>query len=366
VSTCFEIKSSAGNYSVSIRGGLFEEALRKHERDVLLVDEWFAPTLASSGFRTITLKAEEEMKSLDEISGFITQLRRYGANRDNHLLAIGGGVIQDIAGFVASIYMRGIPWTYVPTTLLAMTDSCIGGKSSINVGPYKNLVGTFHPPSKVLLDPTLASTLSVEQRVSGLIEACKICYCRGAESFREYLDLQPASSMPPERIEQVVQLSLASKKWFIEVDEFDRAERLLLNFGHTFGHAIEGASHFRISHGVAVGVGVLCALRLGELLGRHYGQAPRVHALGAHFRTLLGEVSGLGEELAATSVSDLLDRFAADKKHRSDKYSVIVVNDSGEVELLRVPKESDFVQLVESAVTDVVGSYSVPVADKSL
>lgn len=366
MSICFEIKSSAGNYSVSIRSGLFQEALREHELDVFLVDDWFASTLASSGFRTITVKAQEEMKSLDAIPGFITQLRRYGANRDSHLLAIGGGVIQDIAGFVASIYMRGIPWTYVPTTLLAMTDSCIGGKSSINVGPYKNLVGTFHPPSQVLLDPTLASTLSVEQRVSGLIEACKICYCRGAEFFREYLALQPSPSMPPEKIERVVQLSLTSKKWFIEVDEFDRAERLLLNFGHTFGHAIEGASHYRISHGVAVGVGVLCALRLGELLGRHYRQAPRVHSLGAHFRTLLDEVPGLGKELAAIPVSDLLDRFAADKKHRSDKYSIIVVTDSADVELLRVPKDYHFVKLVESAVKDVVGSYLVPVADKLL
>ncbi len=170
---------------------------------------------------------------------------------------------------MASVYMRGLQWAYIPTTLLAMCDSCIGGKSSINVGPYKNLVGTFHPPAAIMIDPGLVSTLSLEQTVSGLVEACKICYCRGTAAFQEYLDLKPSPSMTEGQIEQAVLLSLSSKKWFIEIDEFDRAQRLLLNFGHTFGHAIEGASHFRISHGIAVGVGMLCAIRLGELDGEN-------------------------------------------------------------------------------------------------
>ena len=173
-----------------------------------------------------------------------------------------------------------------------------GGKSSINVGPYKNLVGTFHPPAAVVIDPTLALSLTVEQRLSGLIEVCKICYCRGSQAFHEYLELQPSSSMTPDQAERVLFLSLSSKKWFVELDEFDRAERLLLNFGHTFGHAIEGASHFRIGHGVAVGVGVLCALQLGELMGRTYDQGSRVHALSKHIRALLAGIPKLTEELA--------------------------------------------------------------------
>ena len=185
MSTCFEIRSSIGRYRVSIRRGLFDETLQEHRSDIVLADQWFAPVLASAGVHAITLPASESTKSLDGMPEIIMELRRFGATRQTGILAIGGGTIQDVAGFVASVYMRGVRWTYVPTTLLAMSDSCIGGKSSINVGPYKNLVGTFHPPAAVVIDPALASSLSVEQRVSGLIEACKICYCRGEEAFHE-------------------------------------------------------------------------------------------------------------------------------------------------------------------------------------
>lgn len=360
MSTCFDIKSSVASYSVSIQAGILDEALRDHHQYIILADEWFARELSREGLRFIPIKASESAKGLETIPELITQLRAFGANRDNRLLAVGGGVIQDVCGFIASIYMRGIPWTYVPTTLLAMTDSCIGGKSSINVGSYKNLVGTFYPPSRVLLDPTLTSSLSTEQRAAGLIEACKICYCRGADTFQKYLDLRASPSMTTQKIEQVLCLSLLSKKWFIEVDEFDRGERLLLNFGHTFGHALEGASHFRISHGVAVGVGVLCALRLGELLGRTYLPSSRAYALSQHMRGLLAEVPQLRQELARVSVSELLDRFAADKKHRSEKYSVVVVAESDEVELLTVPRSPEFLGLVKVAVKDVITSASEP------
>lgn len=359
MSTSFEIKSSTGSYPVSVRAGIFDDALSEHRQDVVLVDEWFVPMLARSGYRMITLKASEAAKSLDAMPEVISELRRLGASRENRILAIGGGVVQDVTGFAASIYMRGVQWSYVPTTLLAMTDSCIGGKSSINVGPYKNLVGTFHPPAAILVDPGLVSSLSVEQRIGGLIEACKICYCRGPEAFGKYLALRPGASMGVDDIEQLLCLSLFSKKWFIEIDEFDRAERLLLNFGHTFGHALEGASHFRIAHGVAVGIGILCALRLGERLGRVYRRDCEARVLEAHIRTLLAELPALSEELTLVAIPDVLDRFAADKKHTSEKYSVVVVDDTGKVELLRVPKDRAFIQLVEAAVTEVIVSHRV-------
>jgi 3-dehydroquinate synthase len=321
-----------------------------------LADERFAQPPTAAGLRVITLQASESAKSLNEMPTVITALRRLGATRQTRLLAVGGGVIQDIASFVASVYMRGLRWAYIPTTLLSMCDSCIGGKSSINVGPYKNLVGTFHPPAAVMIDPTLASTLSLEQSVGGLLEACKICYCRGTTSFQEYLDLKPSSSMTTDQIEQVVLLSLSSKKWFIEIDEFDRAQRLLLNFGHTFGHAMEGASHFRISHGIAVGVGMLCAIRLGELMGKTYRQDSRGHVLATHTRELLEQVPELSEDLISLSIQDVLERFAADKKHGSEKYSIVVVTESGDVELAQVPRCPDFVELIETCIRNVVES----------
>lgn len=351
--------SSIGSYSVSVESGLADRAFTADSSIVAVADERFATRLTSAGIRVITIGASEEAKSLDAIPGLVGDLRRLGATRKTKLLALGGGIIQDIVAFIASIYMRGVPWTYIPTTFLAMADSCIGGKSSINVGPYKNLVGTFHPPDSILIDPSLTLSLSTEQRVSGLIEACKICYCRGPEAFKEYLDLKPSSSMGVTATEGVVVLSLLSKKWFIEKDEFDRAERLLLNFGHTFGHAMEGASHFRISHGVAVGVGILCAIRFGELTGRTYAENSRVHIFANHIRHLLDEVPMLSKELGSLSAEDVLDRFESDKKHDAYQYSLILVAEGGHVELVRISKTSDSRRLLEQAVKQVAASYSV-------
>lgn len=354
MSTSFEIQSSTGSYPVSIQSGSLESLLRENRSGIVVADERFASMLAASGVAAVTLPSSELTKSLDAIPEIVITLRGRGANRETQLIAVGGGVVQDIVGFIASIYMRGVSWTYVPTTLLAMSDSCVGGKSSINVGPYKNLIGTFHPPASIVIDPTLVASLSAEQRVSGLIEACKICYCRGTETFRKYLEQRPSIALQVEQVEQIVVLSLLSKKWFIEQDEFDRGERLLLNFGHTFGHALESASHFRISHGVGVGVGMLCAIQMGRLMGRQYSNAPGVCAMEDHVRTLLAEVPGLKEELASLSVEDVVQRFQADKKHRTEYFFVILVAESGQVELAKLPRDAHQLHLVENAVRDII------------
>ena len=171
MSVSFEIHSSTGSYDVTIASGLFDASTDGMSHSTLIADEFFEPRLQAG--KAIFLPASEEQKSLDRAPALIEQLRGAGANRATHLVAVGGGVVQDISAFVASVYMRGLAWSYVPTTVLAMVDSCIGGKSSINVGPYKNLVGTFHPPQHIYVDPALAETLPRAQFASGLIEAAK-------------------------------------------------------------------------------------------------------------------------------------------------------------------------------------------------
>jgi 3-dehydroquinate synthase len=354
MSVSFKIEASTGDYSVDVQAGLFQQVLGEKPSDIVIADEWFSPVLAKAGVLSIAIPAEETIKSLDAIPELIVKLRQMGANRQTRLVAIGGGIVQDVAAFIASVYMRGLEWIYVPTTLLAMADSCIGGKSSINVGPYKNLVGTFHPPASVVIDPALALTLTDEQRVSGLVEAAKICYCRGPEAFEEYLAQGPAASMEVEQLERIVVASLLSKKWFIEIDEFDKGERLLLNFGHTFGHAIEGASHFRIAHGLGVAIGILCAIELGKLMGRSYSSVARLQTLDAHLRDLLGGIASLSGELKALSIDDILDRFQADKKHRTECYSVILVAESGAVELVKLPKDPPTRRAIETAITEAL------------
>jgi 3-dehydroquinate synthase len=353
VSASFEIQSSTGSYRVTVEKGLFAGTIAPEPGRMFIADEYFAEALKAGGVETITLESSEAVKSLDAMPPIISEMRRRGANRQTELVAIGGGIVQDVAAFVASVFMRGIPWKYVPTTVLAMSDSCIGGKSSINVGPYKNLVGTFHPPMEILIDPLLADTLTPEQRAGGLVEAGKICFCRGEEAFEEYLSMKPAAGMNGAELEPVLTASLMAKKWFIETDEFDQGKRLLLNFGHTFGHAIEGATHFRIAHGFAVAVGILCALEFRMAAGGK--ENGRITALEGHMRELLSAAPGLRAELSQLSALDVVERLQADKKHTGTHYTLILPEEDGRIALTRHEKSDAVRKQIGAAVETAIG-----------
>lgn len=345
----FDVATSTGPYGVAIAPGALGTTLRQDGERVYMVDAFLAERVRAAGIDPIVIEADESAKSLDRMTGLVVAMRERRATRDTVLVAVGGGVVQDAAAFVASVYMRGLDWVYVPTTLLSMVDSCIGGKSSINVGKYKNIVGTIHPPVQVVVDPLVAETLSVQQRAAGLCEAAKICLCKGPDAFDAYLALRPAPDMSADALAGVIALSLDAKRWFIEVDEFDRGERLLLNFGHTFGHAVESASGFAVSHGIAVGLGMLAALHLGEAMGRDYAAAYHVPAFRAHVAELVGWVEGLADVLAPIGVPALMDAFESDKKHARDRYAVIVVADDGAVERRFLPRDARSAALIAQA-----------------
>jgi 3-dehydroquinate synthase len=351
----FDITAGGGSYTVAVEPGALAARGAELRAGLVIADDYFAPVLRALEIPALLLPGTETTKSLDEIGGVIVQMRRLGATRGTHLWAVGGGAIQDAACFIASIYMRGIDWTYLPTTLLGMVDSCIGGKSSINVGAYKNIVGTYHVPRNVLIDPALIETLPAEQQVAGLVEAAKICFCRGPDVFSAYLAHDPAPGRPPAAFEPVIALSLGAKKWFIEIDEFDRAERLLLNLGHTFGHALEGASGYRLSHGVAVGVGVLCAqaLSTGLLGGAPGGATPD---FGGHIRGLLARVPDLPEILRDIDAPATLDRIKADKKHETVHYRFVTFDAGGAVQLIRLPKSEGTDAAVTGALRETLES----------
>lgn len=335
----FDIHSSSGDYRVVVGSGLLAGIIGSHADAIIMVDERLAHLLPDSATKVIRVTATEENKSLEQSTPVITQLRELGANRRTHLLAIGGGIIQDIATFCASIYMRGIKWTYLPTTLLGMVDSCIGGKSSINVGGYKNLVGNFYPPSEIVIDLDFLNTLNADAMVGGLCEAAKICYARSNDEFLAYLADSPSLTMTADQAERIVTRSLRAKQWFIEIDEFDQKERLLLNFGHTFGHALEAGSDFRISHGVAVGVGMIIAEEYARLQGllSSSGTANCSH-LTSHIVSLLAQVPNLKNELAELDLKLIAEKFDNDKKHHADQYRVVVPQKNGELTLLIVPR----------------------------
>jgi len=358
MSASFEIQATHTSYSIHIESYAFARYLADAQYGFVIADQFFQPQLAAMKRAAIFTEATESNKSLDASPSLVEKIRRAGGNRQTELVAVGGGIIQDLSAFIASIYMRGLQWSYMPTTILAMVDSCIGGKSSINVGPYKNLVGTFHPPHKVLIDPALAQTLPHDQQTSGLIEAVKICFCRGKDTFERHLSFDPRPAMSVEGLEQVIVNSLMAKKWFIEIDEFDKKERLLLNFGHTFGHAIEGGSHYAISHGIAVGLGILCAIEFERQRGIDYSNAPRVGLLEEHLDQMLRNIPQLSHHLKSLPLDDVLERFESDKKHGPEQYTLILVAGTGDVVIQKIAKSKEVQVRVKRTIQIVKERYS--------
>ncbi|TRZ92321.1 MAG: 3-dehydroquinate synthase [Rhodocyclaceae bacterium] len=341
----FEVDSSSGSYSVVSDTGLLAGAVDNNPSAIFLIDARLKQHLSTGAIRKIEIEANEDSKSLECIPRIIGKLREFGANRTSHLIAIGGGTIQDIAAFSASIYMRGIPWTYMPTTMLGMTDSCIGGKSAINVLGYKNLVGNFHPPAQVLIDLKFIESLNAEQMVAGLFEAVKICYARGYQAFQDYLSDSPGASMNPLDAQRTIMHSLRTKKWFIEIDEFDQNERLLLNFGHSFGHALEAGTGFRVSHGIAVGIGMLVSIEYANMQSRMSSAGRSVtEQLRNYIRSLLGESDArVVEPPPPIDISLVMEKFEGDKKHLSDVYRIIVPKANGALTVASKPR-NQFVQ----------------------
>ena len=361
MSVSFEINSSIKSYQVDIVRMQLEASLYDPKQYFVLVDELVLelyPYLQAD--RLIVIPAVEESKSLETVGYVVEQLRLLGANRNSHLIAVGGGIIQDIATFVASIFMRGIRWTYYPTTLLGMVDSCVGGKSSINVGQFKNIAGNFYPPERILIDTHFCGTLQHQELISGLCEAVKICFAEKGAQFDQYLKLADKNGLVDEAdLPKVIELSLMTKKKFIEEDEFDTGLRLLLNFGHTFGHAIEAAGNFSITHGVAVGLGMQIANHLSEQIYPSSTSVKRVKALDDYLSVLLKGVPALSKALSKISPELFLEKFKSDKKHTADEYVVIFPDVDGYLYRHFVDKNKEFESLLLASFEHLKGCYEV-------
>lgn len=355
---CFDICSASGGYPVKVGIGSRKTVMDAYKGSIFIVDSKLTDIYVGHDKTLIEIEAIEDNKSLEQMPKFIDMLRQVGANRQSHVIAIGGGIIQDISAFLTSIYMRGIPWTYLPTTVLSMADSCIGGKSSINVQNHKNLVGNFYPPQDIIVDPEFLITLNKEMVIGGLFEASKICYASGSDKFKEYLSLTPEIATEPDEAEPIINLALRTKKWFIEIDEFDRKERLLLNFGHTFGHAVEAATHFGVSHGIGVGIGMAIACSFSRQNGPLTSTGNQlVDLLEQHIRCMLEILDADPDFIKSPiDINSVLDKFEFDKKHQSDAYRLVVPNSEGILEITKIPRNSSSRKLIERIYCETLSS----------
>lgn len=218
--------------------------------------------------RVSLIKAVETNKTVEKALELCDTLVRKGIKRNSTIVSIGGGIIQDITGFVANVYNRGINWVFIPSTLLAMCDSCIGGKTSLNFKSYKNLLGTFYPPDQIYICTDFVRTLSDIDYCSGLGEIIKFNILLGKQYLRDLEEnIDNLLNKNVDTLNRFILQSLELKKEYIEKDEFDRKERLLLNFAHTFGHAFENISYYGIPHGQAVALGTMVANKISNFRG---------------------------------------------------------------------------------------------------
>ncbi|EHB49720.1 3-dehydroquinate synthase [Mycolicibacterium rhodesiae JS60] len=287
---------------------------------------------------TYLVKADEESKTLAGVSDFIDWLLQNNATRSARIVAVGGGVVQDVATFAAHIYYRGVPWTFVPTTLLSQADSCIGAKSSINVLPLKNQLGVFHSPSHVVICSEFLTSLPQVEVDSGYGEIYKLALTNEGAFFGELTEALTSGGHRNPHVLEMIRKALESKRLVIEEDEHETDLRRVLNYGHSFGHALEALTHNEVPHGLAV----MWGMDLINFLGVRWGLTNPDTA--AQVRAVLAANTDYAIP-SIPSADELVDVLKRDKKVRNGVMYFAVLHDEGDLRI--VPKPLDEVLVAE-------------------
>lgn len=315
------------------------------KKAVVITDTHVAPlylervstSLRNAGFdvTSCAFPAGEPSKRLSTIEGIYGHMAQAHITRSDFAVALGGGVTGDMAGFAAASYLRGIPFVQVPTTLLSQVDSSVGGKTGVDLPQGKNLVGAFWQPSFVLIDPDTLNTLSPHFFADGMGEVIKY----GCIKSRALFDLLIETEDIPSVMEDVIYRCVDIKRDVVERDEFDTGERALLNFGHTFGHALEKLHQYQgLSHGAAVGIGMVMMARLGEKAGfTAPGTADKIAAALEKYHLPVHSDLPLSQIVEAT---------ASDKKSTGSSINLVLLKDIGESFVHKVAR-SDLAALAE-------------------
>jgi 3-dehydroquinate synthase len=349
-----DVVLGARSYPIHIGAGLLgDSALWRsaiRARHVLIVtNETVAPLylarvqagLAGIGHASLILPDGEEYKTLAHVGSVFDRLAALGATRDATIVALGGGVIGDLAGFAAACWMRGIDFVQMPTTLLAMVDSSVGGKTGVNLPAGKNLVGAFHQPRAVVADTSTLSTLPPREYRAGLAEVVKYGAIGDAALFA-WLEANAAAliAREPAALAEAIAASCRHKAGVVARDEHEHGERALLNFGHTFGHALETATGYgTLLHGEAVAIGMLLAARLSSSLGR----APVADA-----RRLANLLAALGLPTTAPPCDPqrLVELMRLDKKNLAGTLRLILWRGLGAAEIVAGVDERDILDVL--------------------
>ena len=347
------------SYDIVIGKGLLSQVaeylrpLKLGKRGVIITDTNVEPlyagalcdALGKGGFTAdvLSVPAGEASKSLRQANRLFEKLPSHGLDRQSFVIALGGGVVGDLAGFVAASYLRGLALVQVPTSLLAQVDSSVGGKTGVNLPQGKNLVGAFYQPKLVLADTDTLRTLPERELRSGFAEVIKHGAIRDAEFFewleREY---KRVMALDPQAVTHVVRRCCEIKAAVVSADERESGLRALLNFGHTLGHAMETLSDYSgLLHGEAISMGMCCGARLSvKRAGLNEAEARRLRDLiaASGLPTRLGKAFKLGE---------LLEAARLDKKARDGKLRFVLLKHLGEAFISDVVTDADLKEVVD-------------------
>lgn len=264
----------------------------------------------------------ENSKNILTLAGIYAEMSEKGITRSDMIIALGGGVVGDIAGFAASTYLRGIEYIQIPTTLLAQVDSSIGGKTAIDISQGKNLVGSFYNPSLVLIDSSVLKSLNTRDLTSGMAEVIKYALIKDRDLYDLLMEIENRTQLF-EKLDEIIYRCCKIKKEVVEKDQFDKGERMILNFGHTLGHAIETHYKFRkYLHGEAVAIGMI---RISEIAAKK----------GIINQSVVDDIKKILSRYGLTNKEEITNKelvkyIKNDKKRFGDRFKIAVVKNIGQ------------------------------------
>ena len=348
----FVVKSSVHDYDVN-----FIDDFKNHlkinliEGDFIIIDNnilniYKDDVKILENFNFIGIDSNENQKSYEGLIPIIDLLVNNGFKKNHRLIAIGGGITQDVTSFIASTLYRGVKWIFYPTTLLAQGDSCIGSKTSINFKKFKNQIGGFYPPNSVYIDPNFTKSLKINEIKSGMGEMLHYFIVSGEEDFLFYKKYYKDAFKNIDSLLKIISRSLMIKKSYVEKDEFDQNIRQVFNYGHSFGHAIESLTNYKIPHGIAVSFGMDIANFVSLKMG----------FINEKIRNDIFEVTKYiweGFDIKNIKIDNLVSALKKDKKNVGKKLGLILNNGFGKIFKHFTEPDTDFKNILTEYFKDI-------------
>ncbi len=326
------------------------------ENALLLVDEkifneYFSRYQEIKKIPTFVLRATEDFKNINTVLRVVDFLAEHNASKSSMLYVVGGGIVQDLGAFAAYMYKRGVPWTFVPTTLLSQGDSCVGGKTALNYEKTKNLLALFSAPRRIVIATGFLRSLSHEDWLSGGGEILRLCITGGEYSLHD-LECHVDSFLCRDLAvtAQLIEICLAVKKAVVEYDEFELDTRRCMNYGHSFGHALEALTDYKIPHGIGVALGILVENEISYLRGT-LDQQQRDRIITLANKLVSESIWKLFSELR---LHGILELFQRDKKAEGATLKIATLACLGRIDFIDLPLDEIGVLEVKKAYTSVV------------